>query len=128
MGNSSDATMLSARMPKITSSEAPGPISMPQKVLSIIFTPMNAKRMPKPVLSLQNMFMTLLSMKNRERSPMMAKMLEKNTMYGSWVTEKMAGMESTAKRMSENSMTSRTRKRVVTKSFPSFFTKKLCPL
>ena len=80
IGKSREATMLSANMPRMTNRDVPGPISISKNVLSNILTPMNDSSTPKPVFSLQNMFITLLSMKKRERSPMMAKMFEKNTM------------------------------------------------
>src|SRR5690606_696162 len=61
--------------------------------------------------------MMLTNRKNIDRSPRIAKMLEKNTMYGSLVTAKIAGMESTAKMRSVNSMTNSTRNRGVTYLF-----------
>ena len=54
-------------------------------------------------------------------------MLEKKTICGSWVTEKMAGMESKAKIMSENSIIISTTKSGVHSQRPSTFVKKLCP-
>lgn len=71
--------MLSVRMDRMMIREMPGPISMPKNVSSNSLTPMNAKSMPNPMGSRQNMPITLLSMKKRERSPKMAKILEKNT-------------------------------------------------
>ena len=47
---------------------------------SSIFTPMKVSRMDKPIFRNQNLSSTLSSIKNRERSPIMAKMLEKKTM------------------------------------------------
>src|SRR5690606_9125057 len=58
------------------------------------------------------------SRKNIDRSPNMAKMLEKKTIYGSLVTAKIAGMESTAKMRSVNSITNKTRKSGVMYRFP----------
>ena len=100
--------MLNTNIPSITKSDVTVPISMCQKVLSNIFTPMKVSSTPKPYLSSQNLSTTLLSIKNSDRSPKMAKMLEKKTIKGSCVTEKMAGIESTAKSTSENSITNNT--------------------
>jgi len=51
--------------------------------------------------------MILLNRKNKERSPIIAKILEKKTIYGSLVTENIAGTESKAKTTSVNSTTIR---------------------
>ena len=69
----------------------------------------------------------MLSRKKSERNPMMAKMLEKKTMNVSVVTENTAGMESTAKMMSLNSMTNSTKNSGVMKFLPSILVKKSWP-
>ncbi|MNT85676.1 hypothetical protein D3C72_2258640 [compost metagenome] len=53
--------------------------------------------------------------KNIDRKPIMAKMFEKNTMYGSLVTAKIAGIESTANNKSVNSTINNTRNKGVTR-------------
>ena len=65
---------------------------------------MKISKNDKPTFKYLNLSIIPASKKNIERSPKMAKMLEKNTMYGSLVTEKIAGIESTAKIRSVNSM------------------------
>ncbi|MNL82358.1 hypothetical protein D3C87_2097230 [compost metagenome] len=65
--------------------------------------------------------------KNIERKPKIAKIFEKNTIYGSLVTAKIAGIESTAKIRSANSITNKTMNSGVTKVFASLFTKNLLP-
>src|SRR5690606_27631616 len=57
--------------------------------------------------------MILTNRKNIERKPKTANILEKNTIYGSFVTEKIAGIESTAKIKSVNSITNNTKNRGV---------------
>ena len=59
----------------------------------------------------------LLNKKNKLLSPIIAKILEKKTMYGSLVTEKIAGTLSTAKTRSLNSTTSKTRNKGVINFF-----------
>ena len=60
-------------------------------------------------------------------NPSIANMLEKNTMYGSLVTAKIAGIESTAKTKSVNSTIKRTKKRGVISFLPLIFTKNRLP-
>ena len=62
--------------------------------------------------------------KNIERRPKMAHILEKKTIKGSFVIEKTAGTESTAKIKSVNSMMISTKNKGVSKRFPSLRTKK----
>ena len=69
-------------------------------------------------------FKMLETTKNKERKPKIANMLEKKTMYGSRVTAKTAGIESTANTMSENSMSNNTKNRGVTNNFPFILVKK----
>ena len=57
----------------------------------------------------------------------MAKILEKKTIYGSLVTEKIAGIESTAKMRSVNSIIIKTRNSGVIFFTPSIVTKNLLP-
>ncbi len=57
----------------------------------------------------------------------MAKTLEVKTMYGSLVTAKMAGMESTAKITSVTSMRASAKKRGVASHLPFAFVKKWLP-
>ena len=54
--------------------------------------------------------MILINRKNIDLNPIIAKILEKKTIYGSLVTAKIAGIESTAKIKSVNSTISKTKK------------------
>ena len=114
-------------MPRMTISDAVVEIVSPKNSCPIILSPIKHNRPPRPYLNSQKVSVTLLSRKNSDRKPMMANMLEKKTMKVSVVTEKTAGMESTAKMMSENSITNSTRNSGVMKSLPSILVKKLCP-
>ena len=66
-------------IPTITIKETAVEISIWKKVCNNIFVPINTKRIPNPVFNLQNIFITLLNIKNNERNPKIAKILEKNT-------------------------------------------------
>ena len=57
----------------------------------------------------------------------MAKALLVKTRNGSWVTAKIAGMESTAKMMSVVSTRTRTMNSGVATHLPAFFTQNFCP-
>src|SRR6056300_1378930 len=92
-----------------------------------ILQPMKVKRIPSPYFKNLNKCTTFDSKKNIDRSPTMAKIFEKNTMYGSFVTTKIAGTLSTAKMRSENSTTISTINNGVTQVFLSFRIKKFCP-
>ena len=105
--------MLNPMIPTITNNEAPVPISISKNVCNNIFKPIKINKTPNPVFNRLNIFITLLNIQKSERSPIIANIFEKNTMYGSCVTEKIAGMESTANKISENSITNKTKKRVV---------------
>ena len=71
--------------------------------------------------------MMFTSKKNIDRNPRIAKILEKKTMYGSFVTAKIAGIESSAKIRSVNSTINKTKNRVVISIFPFFLTKNWFP-
>ena len=88
---------------------------------------MKINKKPTPVLSRENLFIMLFITKNNERNPKIAKIFEKKTIYGSCVTENIAGIESTAKMMSENSITKRTKNKEVINHFPFCLMKKSCP-
>ena len=75
--------MLSTNIPAITKRDTPVPISICQKVCSNIFTPIKVNNTPRPYFKVQNIFITLLSIKKSERKPNMANILEKNTIKGS---------------------------------------------
>ncbi len=68
------------------------------------------------------------SKKNSARKPKIAKMFEKKTIYGSKVTEKIAGIESNAKIMSEISIKTKTKNSgVANHNFSRFLIKKCSP-
>ena len=127
LGNISDTTILNTSISAIIINDMPVPISICQNVCSNIFTPINVSNTPKPYFKVQNIFITLLSIKNNERNPNIAKILEKNTINGSWVTENTAGIESTANITSENSITNSTTNSGVIYLFPSTRAKKSWP-
>ena len=83
LGNISDTTILNTSISAIIINDMPVPISICQNVCSNIFTPINVSNTPKPYFKVQNIFITLLSIKNNERNPNIAKILEKKTMNGS---------------------------------------------
>ena len=127
LGNISDTTILKTSISAIIINDIPVPISICQNVCSNIFTPINVSSTPKPYFKVQNIFITLLSIKNNERNPNIAKILEKNTINGSCVTENTAGIESTANITSENSITNSTTNSGVIYLFPSTRAKKSWP-
>ena len=88
---------------------------------------MNVKSTAKPIFRKRNLSIIPANKKNMERNPIIAKMLEKNTMYGSFVTEKIAGILSTAKIKSVHSMINNTKNNGVTFFTPSIVTKNLLP-
>ena len=88
---------------------------------------MKTNKKANPIFRYLNLSIIPANKKNIERSPKMAKILEKNTMYGSLVTEKIAGMESTAKIRSVNSIIIKTRNSGVIFLTPSIVAKNLLP-
>jgi len=75
----------------------------------IIITPTNVRMTARPYFNRWNFVTTCASRKNSERSPITAKMFDVNTMKGSRVMPKIAGMESMAKMRSVASTSSSTR-------------------
>ena len=71
--------------------------------------------------------MMFTNRKNMDLRPIMANIFEKKTIYGSFVTAKIAGIESTAKMRSVNSTIKSTRNKGVINLFPSIFMKKFLP-
>ena len=95
----------------------------------IILIPMKAKMMAKPNFNRLNMWMKLANRKYKERSPRIAKIFEVYRMNGSsGAMAKMAGMESTAKIKSVNSITVTTTNRGVAIFTPFSMVKKFPPL
>lgn len=82
---------------------------------------MNTKRTQTPVFKYLNLSEMAANRKNMARKPRMAKMLEKNTTYGSSDTEKTAGMLSKAKIRSLNSITKTVTKSGVSNHLPVLF-------
>ncbi len=95
--------MLTTSTASINTSEATASICQTLWVRS--FTPMNKSKMQTPVCKKRNLSATAASRKNIALNPRMAKMLEKNTTYGSSDTENTAGILSNAKIRSLNSIT-----------------------
>ena len=94
------------------------------QVWSSILTPIKSNSNANPGLRKRNIPITFTTIKNMALNPSMAKILEKKTIYGSLVMAKIAGIESTAKITSENSITISTINNGVMYSLPSFRTRK----
>ena len=108
---------------RITNKEAP--IEIWYQSFRIILTPTKRRIMINEYFTYWNFSIIPERKKYRFRNPRMAKILEVKTIKGSLVIEKIAGIESTAKRMSVNSITINVAKRAVATFLESFVIKYL---
>ena len=108
---------------RITNKEAP--IEIWYQSFRIILTPTNRRIMINEYFTYWNFSIIPERKKYKFRNPRMAKILEVKTIKGSLVIEKIAGIESTAKRISVNSMTINVAKRAVATFLESFVIKYL---
>src|SRR5699024_1595285 len=92
-----------------------------------ILAPIKTIKNAKPVSKYLNLSKTLTNKKNMERKPRIAKIFEKKTIYGSRVTENMAGIESVAKIKSVNSIAIKTKNKGVINSRPFCLKKNFPP-
>ena len=108
---------------RITNKEAP--IEIGYQSFRIILTPTKRRIMINEYFTYWNFSIIPERKKYKFRNPRMAKILEVKTIKGSLVKEKIAGIESTAKRISVNSMTINVAKRAVATFLESFVIKYL---
>ena len=108
---------------RITNKEAP--IEIWYQSFRIILTPTKRRIMINEYFTYWNFSIIPERKKYKFRNPRMAKILEVKTIKGSLVIEKIAGIESTAKRISVNSITINVAKRAVATFLESFVIKYL---
>ncbi len=89
----------------------------------VSFIPTNINTAPKAILRYFNFSNIFTSTKYKDRSPKIARMLDVYMMKGLVVIENIAGRESRAKMISENSIKIKARNRVVALSFLFSITK-----
>jgi hypothetical protein len=108
---------------RITNKEAP--IEIWYQSFRIILTPTKRRIIISEYLTYWNFSIIPERKKYKFRKPRIAKILEVKTIKGSLVIEKIAGIESTAKRISVNSITINVAKRAVATFLESFVIKYL---
>src|SRR4051794_2069724 len=100
---------------------------MCQTSVRSIFAPTNTRTAASPSFRNTNRSIIPASMKYSARSPRIANAFDVNTRNGSFVTAKIAGIESTAKRMSLVSIRTRTARSGVAIRRPASRTVRFCP-